>query len=171
MGISVDPPDHNKAMVEKLDLPFPLLSDPRGDLIKNLDLWNEEENVSEPAIVVLDRAGTVRRLYSGGRDFSDRPTEETLFGVLDEVGAEGEPEGADPEFRISPVEAERETVRPDKPALTIEQLGPYYLGTYYATVAMQNKLDGEAREEVDGYQEVVKEYNAAIRETTEQDIS
>ena len=62
-------------------------------------------------------------------------------------------------------------MRPDKPALTLEQLGPYYLGTYYATVAMQKKLDGEAREEVDGYQEVVKEYNAAIRETTEQDTS
>jgi hypothetical protein len=34
---------------------------------------------------------------------------------------------------------------------------------------MQMKLDGGAREEVDGYQEVVREYSAAIRETTEQD--
>jgi AhpC/TSA family len=158
-------------MVEKLDLPFPLLSDPRGDLIKTHDLWNEEENVSEPAIVVLDRTGTVRRLYSGGRDFSDRPTEEALFGLLDEVGAEGEPEYGEPGIRISTAEAARETMRPDKPALTLEELGPYYLGTYFATVAMQKKLDGEAREEVDGYQDLVKEYNAAIRETTEQDSS
>jgi AhpC/TSA family len=171
VGISVDPPDHNMAMVEKLDLPFPLLSDPRGDLVKTLDLWNEEEGVSEPAIVVVDRAGTVRRLYSGGRDFSDRPTEEALFGVLDEVGTEGEPEGDEPGISISAAEAGRETVRPDKPALTLEQLGPYYLGTYYATVAMQKKLDGEAREEVDEYQDLVKEYNAAIRETAEQDSS
>jgi hypothetical protein len=158
-------------MVEKLDLPFPLLSDPRGDLIKTHDLWNEEESVSEPAIVVLDRTGTVRRLYSGGRDFSDRPTEEALFGLLDEVGAEGEPEYGEPGIRISTAEAARETMRPDKPALTLEELGPYYLGTYFATVAMQKKLDGEAREEVDGYQDLVKEYNAAIRETTEQDSS
>jgi hypothetical protein len=171
VGISVDPPGHNRAMVEKLDLPFPLLSDPRGDLIKTHDLWNEEESVSEPAIVVLDRTGTVRRLYSGGRDFSDRPTEEALFGLLDEVGAEGEPEYGEPGIRISTAEAARETMRPDKPALTLEELGPYYLGTYFATVAMQNKLDGEAREEVDGYQDLVKEYNAAIRETTEQDSS
>jgi hypothetical protein len=159
------------AMVDKLALPFPLLSDPRGDLIKTLDLWNEEEGVSEPAIVVLDRAGAVRRLYSGGRDFSDRPTEAALFAVLDEVGTGGEPERAEPEFRISAAEAERESARPDKPALTLEQLGPYYLGTYYATVAMQKKLDGEAREEVDGYQEVVQEYNAAIRKTTKPDTS
>ena len=159
------------AMVEKLDLPFPLLSDPRGDLIKTLGLWNEEENVSEPAIVVLDRSGTVRRLYSGGRDFSDRPTEEVLFGVLDDVGTEGEPEGGEPGIRISATEAARDTVRPDKPALTLEDLGPYYLGTYFATVAMQKKLDGEAREKVDGYQDLVQEYNAAIRETTKQNPS
>jgi len=42
-------------MVEKLDLPFPLLSDLRGDLIKRLDLWSEKEGVSEPAVVILDR--------------------------------------------------------------------------------------------------------------------
>jgi hypothetical protein len=33
-------------MVRKLDLPFPLLSDPRGDFIKSLGLWNEKEGLS-----------------------------------------------------------------------------------------------------------------------------
>jgi hypothetical protein len=167
----VDPPGHNAAMVEKLDLPFLLLSDPRGDLIKSLELWNEEEGVSEPAVVVLDGSGTMRRLYSGGTDFSDRPPEEALLAALEEVGAtDGETtDGGEPEVRVSAEEAENETVRPDKPALTLEQLGPYYLGTYFATVAMQKKLEGEAREEVDGYQELVNEYNAAIQETAEQD--
>ena len=47
-------------MVEKLDLPFPLLSDPKGELIKHLGLWNEQEGVSEPAIVALDMSGAVR---------------------------------------------------------------------------------------------------------------
>jgi AhpC/TSA family len=158
-------------MVGKLDLPFPLLSDPRGDVIKSLDLWNEEEGVSEPTIVVLDRAGTVRRLYSGGRDFSDRPTEEALFGVLDEVGSGDEPEREEPGIRVSAEEAERESVRPDKPALTLEELGSYYLGTYFATVAMEKKLEGEAKEKVEGYQDLVEEYNEAIRETNEQDHS
>jgi peroxiredoxin len=48
-------------MVDKLDLPFPLLSDPRGELIKRLGLWNDEEGVSEPAIVALDKSGTTQQ--------------------------------------------------------------------------------------------------------------
>ena len=157
-------------MVEKLDLPFPLLSDPKGELIKYLGLWNEEEGVSEPAIVALDRSGTVRYLYSGGTDFADRPQEETLLYILDRVGSDGDNEygGGEPEVRISAEEAENETVRPDKPAITLDQLGPYYLGTYFATLAMQKKLEGEAREKVDGYQNLVNEYHAAIQETIEQ---
>jgi hypothetical protein len=149
-------------MVGKLGLPFPLLSDPKGEVIEDLGLWNEEEGVSEPAIVVLDRSGTVRRLYSGGTDFSDRPPEEALFGVLDEVGTEGEPE-----VRVTAEEAEKGTVRPEKPALTLEDLGPYYLGSHYAAVAMEKKLEGEAKEKVEGYQELVDEYAAAIRMTGE----
>lgn len=163
----MDPPGNNLAMVEKLDLPFPLLSDPRGDLIKRLGLWNGEENVSEPAIAVLDGTGTIRRLYSGGRDFSDRPTEDALFEVLDEVGDRGEPEGGEPEIRVSAAGAARETVHPDKPALTLEELGPYYLGSHFAAIAMEEKLEGEAREKAEGYQDLVDEYDAAIRETAE----
>ncbi len=155
-------------MVEKLDLPFPLLSDPRGDLIKGLGLWNEEEGVSEPAIVVLDKAGTVQHLYSGGSDFSARPPEDALLEVLAEVGTQGEPEGGKPGVLVSAEEAESETVRPDKPAQTLEVLQPYYVGTLYATIAMQKKLEGEAREKVDGYQKLVNEYSEAIRETVGQ---
>ena len=171
MGISVDPCGRNRAMVDKLDLPFPLLSDPRGDLIKALDLWNREEGVAEPAILVLDRSGVLRRQYSGRWDFSDRPTEEDLFAALDEVGTGGEPERAEPKIRVTAGEAASDTVRPDKPALSLDELGPYYLGTYYATVAMQKKLDGEAREEVDDFQGLVGEYNSAIQKTADRKAS
>ena len=80
-------------------------------------------------------------------------------------------DGGEPQIRVSAEEAGRETVRPDKPALTLEELGPYYLGTYFATVAMQKKLDGEARGEVDDYQDLVKEYETAIRETADRNAS
>jgi AhpC/TSA family len=160
-------------MIEKLDLPFPLLSDPRGDLIKNLDLWNEKEAVSEPAVVVLDGSGTMRHFYSGGTDFSDRPPEDALLAALDEVRAAGgdTTPGGEPEIRISAEVAEGGTMRPEKPAITLEELGPYYLGTYFATVAMQRKLDGAAKEEVDDFQDLVTEYNAAVQETAEEDGS
>jgi hypothetical protein len=36
---------------------------------------------------------------------------------------------------------------------------------------MQQKLEGEAKEKVEGYQDLVNEYNVAIRETTEQSSS
>jgi peroxiredoxin len=102
-------------MVDKLDLPFHLLSDPRGELIKQCGLWNEEEEVSEPAIVALEKSGTVRYLYSGGTDFADRPQEESLLYILDRVGSESEGGygGGEPEIQISAEEAENERSRVD----------------------------------------------------------
>ena len=160
-------------MVEKLDLPFPLLSDPRGELIKRCGLWNDEEGVSEPAIVALEKSGTVQYLYSGGTDFADRPQEESLLYILDKVASDGEYGEGEPEIRISAEEAENETVRPDKPAITLEQLQPYYRGVYFATVSMNKKLADEGLQgeriakRVNDYQGLVTEYNAAIQETVE----
>ena len=96
---------------------------------------------------------------------------DTEFCTLPGVKACWRPEGGEPGIRMSATGAARETARPDKPALTLEELGPYYLGTYFAAVAMQKKLEGEAKEEVEDYQGLVQEYNAAIRETTGQDSS
>ena len=152
-------------MVEKLGLPFPLLSDPRGDLIKSLDLWNEEEGVSEPAILVLDGSGAVRHLYSGGSDFSDRPANEDLMEILDGIEPGGEPGNGGPAVRVSAGEAEDASVRPQRPAMTLDALRPYYLGAHFTAVALQKKLDGGAKETVAAYQALVDEYNEALRET------
>ncbi len=158
-------------MVEKLDLPFPLLSDPRGELIKRCGLWNDEEGVSEPAIVALDKSGTVQYLYSGGTDFADRPQEESLLYILDKVDSDGEYGRGEPDIRISAQEAENETVRPEKSAMRLEQLQPYYRGVYFATVSMNKKLADEGLQgesiakRVNDYQGLVTEYNAAIKET------
>jgi AhpC/TSA family len=162
-------------MLDKLDLPFHLLSDPRGELITLCDLWNDEEGVSEPAIVALDKSGTIQYLYSGGTDFADRPQEESLLFILDRIGSESDEEygGDEPEIQVSAEEAENETVRPDKPTITLEQLRPYYRGVYFATVSMDKKLVEEGLQgesianRVNGYQALVSEYNAAIEQTLE----
>lgn len=162
-------------MVDKLDLPFHLLSDPWGDVIKHCGLWNEEEGISEPAIVALDKSGTVQYLYSGGSDFADRPQEESLLYILDRVGAENNKHygGNEPEIQVSANEAENETVRPDKPVMALEQLKPYYRGVYFATVSMNKKLveeglQGESiAKMINGYQALVTEYNEAIQKTIE----
>ena len=170
----MDPPEHNKAMVEKLTLPFPLLSDPKGDLAKRCDLWNGKEGVAIPAIVIVDRRGVVRYLYAG-HDFADRPGDDEVFGALDrlsEAGTARSSAGGSVEIRATAEEAETSTVRPDRPPMPLEQLTPYYRGVFFATVALKRRF-GEMRNrdafrEVDRYQRMVKEYQAKSQETVEQ---
>ena len=170
----MDPPEHNKAMVEKLTLPFPLLGDPKGDLAKRCDLWNGKEGVAIPAIVIVDRRGVVRYLYAG-HDFADRPGDDEVFGALDrlsEAGTAGSSAGGSVEIRATAEEAKTSTVRPDRPPMPLEQLTPYYRGVFFATVALKRRF-GEMRNrdafrEVDRYQRMVKEYRAKIQDTAEQ---
>jgi peroxiredoxin len=80
-GISVDPIENNRAMVEKLLLPFPLLSDPDGAVIKTRGVWNDGESIAKPAIFAIRRDGSLAWKFVG-RDFADRPTDDELFGSL-----------------------------------------------------------------------------------------
>ena len=172
-GVSVDPPENNKAMVEKLILPFPLLSDPQGDLAKRCGLWNAEEGVAVPTIAVLDRGGVVRYLYVG-EDFADRPGDAAVFEALDGVEAGGY-EGAskEAEIRVTADEAATSSVRPDKPPMSLEQLVPYYRGVFFATVALKRRFAAWGSEgrrafgEVSAYQRLVREYADRIKETVE----
>ena len=172
VGISVDPPDNNAQMVGKLLLPFPLLSDPRGDLIKRYGLWDDEEGVARPAIVVVDRSREIRHLYSGS-DFADRPGAEEVFAALDGMdGSIGRVMG-DPEILVSAEEARRESVRPDKPARTLDYLTAYYRGVLFATIALKKRFGGwgrsgrDAFDEVDRYQTMVRRFQKALGDTVE----
>jgi len=81
-GISVDPIENNRAMVEKLMLPFPLLSDPEGRVIKEWDVWSDTDGgIAKPSIFAIRRDGSIGWKYVG-RDFADRPTDEELFNSI-----------------------------------------------------------------------------------------
>jgi peroxiredoxin len=83
-GVSVDSPEQNRAMIDKLLLPFSLLSDPDGDrAIKTCGLWDEKGRIAVPSIVVVGADGIIRWSYSGS-DFADRPADEELLAALDE---------------------------------------------------------------------------------------
>ena len=82
-GISVDPIENNQAMVEKLLLPFPLLSDPEGRVIKEWGVWNESEAIAKPSIFAIRKGGSIAWAYVG-RDFADRPTDDELFSSIRE---------------------------------------------------------------------------------------
>jgi peroxiredoxin len=63
LGISVDSVHSHRAFAEQLGgITFPLLADfhPKGDVTKAYGLWREDRGYSRRAIVVVDRAGSVR---------------------------------------------------------------------------------------------------------------
>lgn len=167
-GISVDPPDHAASMVDKLELPFPLLSDARGGLSKLSNLWNEDEGVAIPAIIVVDRSGEIQYAYSGD-DFADRPGDEKIFEALDSLDNSGEPPQREPEVSLTADEAQKDSVRPDRPPITLEQLIPYYRGVFFTSVALKKRFgesgDKEAAREVDSYQKLTNRYSEALQET------
>ena len=156
-------------MVGKLLLPFPLLSDPRGELIKYYGLWDEKDGVAAPSILVVDRSGEIRYLYTGS-DFADRPGDEEVFATLDGLDGKIERITGGSELRVTAEEA-RESVRPDKRPMTLEELLIYYRGVFFATVALKKRFGAWGRsgrgafKEVSDYQTMVRRYREALEET------
>jgi len=69
-------------MIDKLLLPFDLLSDPEGEVaIKPVGFWDGSGRISKPALVLVDREGIVRYVYEG-RDFDDRPKDAAILKAL-----------------------------------------------------------------------------------------
>jgi len=88
-AISVDTPEQNRAMIDKLLLPFRLLSDPDGELaIKPYGVWNEQGQIAVPAIVVVGRDRRIAHQYAG-QDFADRPGDEEILAALEQGGPDG----------------------------------------------------------------------------------
>lgn len=56
-----------KAVARDSGLPFPILSDPKHEVLAALDLWRDEWGHPLPAIVVFDRCGDERGRMSGRR--------------------------------------------------------------------------------------------------------
>ena len=157
-------------MVGKLQLPFPLLSDPEGELARRCGLWNAEEGVAVPSIVVVDRSGEVRYLYSG-RDFADRPGDEPVFAALDGLDRRLKRVTGGPEFRVTAVRARETSVRPDRTPLGLDGLIAYFRGVLYTTIALDKRFGDmgrsgrKARGEVDRYGAMARRYLEALRET------
>jgi peroxiredoxin len=88
-AICVDTVDQNRAMVDKLLLPFPILSDPEARVIEPWGLLNEaERGISKPALFMVRPDWSFAFSYVGV-DFTDRPTDEELFAGAATVGVEG----------------------------------------------------------------------------------
>ena len=136
-AIVIDAPGQNAAMVAKLALPFPVLSDPEGErAIKPYGVWDEPGKMSRPAILVLAPDG--REVYRYvGVDFMDRPHEDEVVAALDALG-------------LPPLDLPIATVHhldpaPGPRALSLPNLAVYMRGVRFATQA----LAGRARDPFD----------------------
>jgi peroxiredoxin len=88
-AIVVDPEENNRAMVDKLLLPFPILSDPDSRVIREWDLLNAaEHDIATPAVFGIRSDGRIAYRYVG-EDYTDRPDDEELFAGLKEVVGDG----------------------------------------------------------------------------------
>ena len=136
-GIVVDAPEQNAAMVEKLALPFPILSDPDGEgAIKPLGVWDAAGKMATPAIVVLAPDGHEAYRYAGV-DFMDRPNDDEILEALSslDLPATATPTGTIP--HLDP--------RPGSRATRLEHLAVYLRGVRFASIA----LAGRARDPFD----------------------
>ncbi len=80
VAVVVDSPEQNRAMVEKLLLDFPILSDPEGRVIREWGVWTDAEGgIARPSLFLVNPDMSVAYSYVG-RDFADRPPDEQLFG-------------------------------------------------------------------------------------------
>ncbi len=128
VGIDIDSPEQHAAMIEKLSLPFPMLSDPdRSKAIGPLNLSNptDERNIAIPALVLIDRSG-VERWRFVSRDFADRLPEDEVIEAARDLGlpatTQQPPEPGDPV--------------PGPKAMPFEGMSFYFRGARFAAQVM-----------------------------------
>ena len=130
-AIVIDPPEQNAAMVEKLALPFPILSDADGErAIKPLGVWDAEGKMATPAIIVLAPDG--REVYRyAGVDFMDRPNDDEILEALSSLGL---PETETPGGTIAHLDPQ-----PGSRATKLDNLAVYMRGVHFASKALAER--------------------------------
>lgn len=127
-AIDIDSPRQHAAMIEKLQIPFPYLSDPDRSLaIEPYDLANPKDprNLAFPAIVLIDADGAERWRWVS-RDFADRIPEDDVLAQAQALGLRSTSQQP---IEIGPVE-------PGPKAMPFEGLWFYLRGARFAALAM-----------------------------------
>ncbi len=132
LAIDIDSPAQHAAMVEKLHLGFPFLSDPDRDLaITPFGVADPKDRrmLAIPTAILLAPGGEEAHRRSSS-DFADRPTEEKLIEEAQRLG-------------LSPVtqDAPRAgTPEPGRGAAVVGDLGSYFRGAKFAARAMSMRF-------------------------------
>jgi len=176
VGISVDTPAENAAMVEKLRLPFPLLSDPGAAAIAAWDVYDPVGGahgpIARPAIFVVGRDLSIPFEYVG-RDFADRPPNSVVFAALDSV-RDAAPRPLD-QAVSGPGPRPLAAGNPADKPMPLHDMAPYFRGANFAVQAISGRTDDAAvKAECERFRAIIGEFmKAAIatRRTTEQEQS
>jgi hypothetical protein len=154
-GISIDSPEQNAAMVEKLGLPFPLLSDPnRSQAIVPYGVADpkDDRNIALPTVVLVAPGGEERARFPS-RDFADRPPEDDVLAALRLLGLP-------PTMQPAPAPGH---AQPGPNAMPLEALFPYYRGARFAVIAMSRRHP-ETKDEADRYVALLDRYTEAVKQ-------
>jgi len=156
-ALSADSVAQNTAVVEKLALPFPILSDPdRSRAITPLGFADEDDprQISRPATVIVAPDGEV--VFSvTGRDYADRPDEDTLLTELRGLGLPSTTQVA-PELGVA---------QAGETAMAYEGLPFYFRGAKFAGLALRGRhrdLGEEFRDDAKDYVRMVERYMEAL---------
>lgn len=155
VAIDVDSPPQHSAMIDKLRLPFPMLSDEdRSAVIEPWGLANptDRRNLAIPAIVVVTPDGDEAYRWVG-RDFAFRLPEDDLLGVLQGLGLE-------PTQQEPPALGR---IEPGPTAMPVRAMAPYFRGARFASVALGIRHPG-IRDDVDFFVEQMDRFSESVRE-------
>jgi mycoredoxin-dependent peroxiredoxin len=70
LGVSMDSPFANKAFADSLGAKFPLLSDRDGTVSKAYGVYDEKNNVSRRANILIDKEGKIIEMQLGNEAIS-----------------------------------------------------------------------------------------------------
>jgi len=156
-AISADTAPMNAAVVEKLALPFPILSDAdREEVITPLGFADEKDprEIARPGAAIVSPVGEV--VYSFvGRDYADRPLEDVL---LEELGGLGLSSTSQPPPDLG-------EIQPGEKAMPYRGLSPYFRGAKFAGLAIRSRhrsLGDDFGDDLKAYVEMIDRYLEAL---------
>jgi len=160
VGISVDAPAANAAMVEKLRLPFPLLSDADAAVIAAWDVYDQvgatHGPIARPAIFVVGRDLSIPYEYVG-RDFADRPANPALYEALAAVKDVSPSALATTELGLGP--RPRDARNPADKPMPLADIAPYFRGASFGVQAISLRTDDPAvKAECERFRAIVGDY-------------
>ena len=156
-GLSADSPPQNSAVMEKLALPFAILSDETKDeAVRPLGFDDEDDprHISRPGVVVISPDGEVVFRYVG-RDYADRPNEDEVIADLSELGLDPTDQDRD---EIGPVQA-------GEKAMPGEGLKFYFSGAKFANLALRRRhrdLGKDFADDTKSYVQMIERYLEAL---------